>query len=191
MPKRDQISTPLFEPCPGGGVRLEVPKWADFEDWAALRKANLDYLSPWEPGWNLAHLTRPAYKTRLATFQKMLTNDQGYPFHVFRANDDTLIGGCNVTSVWRGSLQSAHIGYWIGEKYIRQGFARASVIAVLRFCFKDLGLHRMEAAVKAENRASINLLEATGFTREGIARGLLKINGQWQDHIIYARLSSD
>jgi len=54
-----------------------------------------------------------------------------------------------------------------------------------------LGLHRIEAAVQADNLPSIKVLEASGFCREGMARGYLKINGVWQDHIIYALLSGD
>ena len=36
-----------------------------------------------------------------------------------------------------------------------------------------------------------SLLEKTGFTREGYARSYLCINGAWQDHLLYARVSGD
>jgi ribosomal-protein-alanine N-acetyltransferase len=52
-------------------------------------------------------------------------------------------------------------------------------------------LHRLEAAVQSDNSASIKVLEASGFRFEGTARGLLKINGAWRDHDIYAKLSAD
>lgn len=191
MSKRGHIPKPIYEPCAGGGVQLRVPKWADFEDWVNLRRANRDHLQPWEPTWKDEHLSRQSYKTRLAQFKNMITKDTGYPFHVFRTDDNRLVGACNLTSVQRGFLQSAHIGYWVGEAYARKGFARAALRATLRFAFDDLGLHRISAAVQADNLASINLLETTGFTREGLARSYLKIDGRWQDHLIYARLSSD
>jgi hypothetical protein len=35
------------------------------------------------------------------------------------------------------------------------------------------------------------VLERAGFTAEGLARRYLKINGQWQDHRLFARLSDD
>jgi len=34
-------------------------------------------------------------------------------------------------------------------------------------------------------------LERTGFKREGLARQYLRINGDWQDHVLYAQLNSD
>jgi ribosomal-protein-alanine N-acetyltransferase len=121
----------------------------------------------------------------------MVAQDIGYPFHIFRADDGRLVGACNLTSVRRGSLQCANVGYWVGEKFSRQGFAQASVRGILKFAFSELRLHRIEAAVRDENTASIKLLEKTGFQKEGVARGFLKIDGRWQDHIVYARLSSD
>ena len=49
----------------------------------------------------------------------------------------------------------------------------------------------LEAACLAHNAASIRLLENVGFRREGIARGLVCINGRWQDHIVFALLADD
>ena len=121
----------------------------------------------------------------------MVANGDAYPFHIFRAADDRLIGACNMTHIERGVSQSAKLGYWVGEHYARQGFARASVKAACRFCFETLGLHRVEAAVQSDNLASIKVLENVGFQREGTARDYLKIDGKWQDHIVYAKLSGD
>jgi len=118
-------------------------------------------------------------------------DDTAYPFHIFRAQSEVLIGACNITHIERGAAQSAKLGYWIGEGHARQGFARAAVGAVNQFCFEKLGLHRIEAGVQPENEASIKVLEAMGYSYEGRARGMLKINGQWRDHLIYAKLSSD
>ena len=67
----------------------------------------------------------------------------------------------------------------------------ASVEAVLDFAFARLRLHRVEAACLPANRASIRLLEKSGFTQEGYARRYLCINGIWQDHLLYAMLHDD
>ena len=45
--------------------------------------------------------------------------------------------------------------------------------------------------LKVTNLASIKLLEKTGFKREGYARAYLRINGVWQDHLLFALLESD
>lgn len=191
MASKAGLKTQLYGQASGGGVYLRHPAWADFEAWAHLRENNQDYLAPWEPEWHERHLTRMAYKTRLSQFKKMVNEGRAFPFHVFRDTDNRLIGACNLTHIERGVAQTVRLGYWIGENYARQGFARAAVRAACQFCFEDLGLHRIEAAVRPENAASIKVLEAVGFKAEGIARDYLKIEGVWRDHRIYARLSSD
>jgi ribosomal-protein-alanine N-acetyltransferase len=37
----------------------------------------------------------------------------------------------------------------------------------------------------------VRLLEKLRFTHEGLAREYLCIAGEWQDHLLYARLASD
>lgn len=188
---RVSLSTVLFEPAAGGGVYLRHPQNADYEAWAQLRRESQAFLQRWEPSWNEAHLTQSAYRSQILRFKKMVNGDTGYPFHVFRASDNMLVGACNLTNVQRQVKQSASLGYWVGERFIRQGFARASVRAISKFAFETLALHRIEAAVRAENTPSISLLETVGFQYEGAARGYLKIDGAWRNHNLYARLSSD
>ena len=99
----------------GGVIRLKHPRWADFEAWAALRRANLDYLRPWEPHVSETALTRSAYRGRLSRLKKLVQQDRAFPFHIFR--EETLVGACNITHIDRGTAQSAKLGYWIGENY--------------------------------------------------------------------------
>lgn len=191
MIRKASLPIELTETTIGAGVSLRSPKWADYEDWVKLRRENRQYLTPWEPEWNELHLTRSVYKAKLARFKKMASNDDAYPFYIFRNTDQRLIGACNLTHVERNVSQSTKLGYWVGEKYTRQGFARAAVKASLRFCFEELRLHRVEAGVQSGNTASIRVLKAAGFQPEGVARGYLKIDGQWRDHEIFAKLSTD
>lgn len=181
----------LYGQAPGGGVKLRYPKWADYDVWSELRRSNMEYLAPWEPEWTDADLTRNSFRSRLNAQKRMISDGRGYPFHIFRAADLKLIGAVNVTQILRHPSQSAHLGYWLGQDYARQGYARAAVRAVTEFCFTDLGLHRINAAVQSDNEPSIRLLTALGFTQEGTARGYIKINAHWRDHDIYALLSSD
>lgn len=191
MRRPGQMTTELFEPSAGGGVYLRHPHIQDYEAWANLRLESKDFLQPWEPSWSRDHLGFPAYKARLGRFKKMVANDDGYPFHIFRSSDNALVGACNLTGVTRKVAQTVSLGYWVGERYARQGFARAAVRAACKYSFESLGLHRVEAAVRAENMPSRALLEMLGFTHEGTGRGYLKIDGAWRDHELYAKLAGD
>ncbi|HEY4820376.1 MAG TPA: GNAT family protein [Xanthobacteraceae bacterium] len=175
----------------GQGVTLRLPQMAEFEEWAALRTASRDFLTPWEPSWPADDLTRAAFRRRLKRYAEDWRTDQSYAFFIFRKQDNLLLGGLTLANVRRGVAQAGSIGYWLGMPFARNGYMTAAVKGVLPFCFETLRLHRVEAACIPTNTASIRLLERCGFLREGYARQYLCINGVWQDHLLFARLKDD
>jgi ribosomal-protein-alanine N-acetyltransferase len=175
----------------GQGVVLRLPQMAEFEEWAALRTASRDFLTPWEPSWPADDLTRAAFRRRLKRYAEDWRTDQSYAFFIFRKQDNLLLGGLTLANVRRGVAQAGSIGYWLGMRFARNGYMTAAVKGVLPFCFETLRLHRVEAACIPTNTASIRLLERCGFLREGYARQYLCINGVWQDHLLFARLKDD
>jgi [ribosomal protein S5]-alanine N-acetyltransferase len=182
------------EPLPpvvGDGVVLRTPHMTDHAAWAALRERSRAFLKPWEPTWPADDLTRGAFRQRMKRYAEDLRHDQAYPFFVFRKQDGQIVGGLAIANIRRGVAQTGSLGYWVGEPYARQGYMTAAVRALLPMAFDVLRLHRMEAACIPSNVASVRLLERTGFRREGYARAYLCIDGQWQDHLLYAQLKSD
>jgi ribosomal-protein-alanine N-acetyltransferase len=175
----------------GNAVALRWPSAGDFAAWARLREVSRNFLVPWEPAWPADDLTRGAYRRRLKRYAEDQHNDLSYSFFVFRKQDDALVGGLTIANIRRGVAQAGSLGYWMGEPFARQGYMTAAVRAVAPFAFNALGLHRLEAACIPTNAASMRLLEKCGFGREGLARQYLCINGQWQDHVLYARLCDD
>jgi ribosomal-protein-alanine N-acetyltransferase len=175
----------------GEGVYLRYPQMSDYPQWSALRSESREFLAPWEPVWAADELTRAGFRRRIRRYQREIRLDGAYPFFVFRNEDDVLIGGCTLSNVRRGVTQSAALGYWIGERYARQGHMYAALRAIYPFVFEILGLHRLEAACIPENEPSRALLLKVGFREEGRARRYLQINGEWQDHILFALLEDD
>ncbi len=175
----------------GHGVTLRAPQMADFDEWAELRAASRDFLTPWEPTWPADDLTRGAFRRRLKRYAEDWRTDQSYAFRVFRREDAALVGGLTLANVRRGVAQAASVGYWMGAPFMRRGYMTAAVRTVLPFAFGTLRLHRVEAACIPTNTPSIRLLERCGFSREGYARQYLCINGVWQDHLLFARLKDD
>lgn len=187
-------SIPWSEPVPlieGAGVFLRAPQLMDFTEWAELRERSRRFLIPWEPEWPADDLSRASFRNRLRRYASEARLDQGYPFFVFRTSDRLLVGGVTLSNVRRGVAQAANLGYWMGEPFARKGYMSAAVTALIPFSHGALGLKRIEAACLPENTASVQLLEKLGFVREGYARKYLCIAGRWQDHLLYARLSSD
>jgi ribosomal-protein-alanine N-acetyltransferase len=184
-------SEPSVPAIGGAGVVLRTPQMADYEAWAGLRALSRDFLKPWEPVWPADDLTRGAFRRRLRRYARDQREDLAYPFFVFRAEDDVLVGGVTLSNVRRGVAQSASLGYWMGLPYAGRGHMSAAVGALVPFAFRTLRLHRIEAACVPTNQPSIRLLEKNRFEREGYARRYLCINGEWADHYLYARVREE
>ena len=175
----------------GRRVFVRPPRDADWRGWAELRGQSRDFLMPWEPLWASDELSRASFRRRVRHYLRDLREDVGYALFIFAATTGDLVGGLTLCNVRRGVTQSCTLGYWVGARYAKQGYMTAAVRAVIPFVFDQLELHRLEAACLPTNAASIRLLEKTGFKREGLARRYLRINGVWQDHLLYALLDTD
>lgn len=175
----------------GENVYLRYPRVIDFMHWARLRGESRTFLAPWEPAWSTDELSKGAFRRRLKRYQRETREDLAYAFFVFRTADNALLGGCTLSNVRRGVTQCCALGYWIGERFSRQGYMFDAVRALFPFIFRTLGLHRIEAACLPTNEASRQLLAKTGFRHEGLARHYLQINGEWQDHLLFALLAED
>ena len=180
------LAAPLLR---GEGVMLRPAQMRDFDQWSDLRSRSRHFLTPWEPVWPEDDLTSLAFRRRVRRNQFEIGNDEAFAFLIFRDADHKLLGGLTLGHIRRGVAQTATLGYWMGEPYAGKGHMSKAVRVALGFAFGQLHLHRVEAACLPRNLASIRLLEATGFEHEGMAKGFLKINGQWQDHLLYGRLS--
>lgn len=188
--KSDTGSRPAAE-LDGAAVYLRPPVAGDWRAWAELRAASRAFLEPWEPRWAEGALTRSAYRRRLRRQAREVRDDTGYSFFALRRHDDALVGGVNLSNVQRGVAMSCSVGYWIGKDHVRQGLMGDALGALMPFVFKKLALHRLEAACLPSNLASEGLLRKLGFQREGYARRYLRINGEWQDHLLFALLADD
>jgi ribosomal-protein-alanine N-acetyltransferase len=174
----------------GESVFLRPAQRADFDDWADVRARSRDFLTPWEPTWPVDALSRTNFRARVARYADDWRTDQGYNFFIFRP-EEALVGGIGLSNVRRGVAETASLGYWIGAPFARQGYMTAALPPVLDFAFDRLRLHRVEAACLPTNVASRALLVRTGFQQEGYARRYLLIDGQWQDHLLFAILRED
>jgi ribosomal-protein-alanine N-acetyltransferase len=173
----------------GRALVLRQPTAADYAEWAEIRARSRSHLTPWEPSWAHDDLSHSMYRRRLRVYAKDIRDDVSYPYFIFDPSIGALVGGLTLSNVRRGSAQSASLGYWMGAPFAGRGYMREAVSTLLPVAFGTLRLHRIEAATMVNNVASIRVLEVCGFEREGLARSYLKINGRWEDHILYARIA--
>ncbi len=150
--------------------------------------ANRSWLRKWEATNPYAPMT---FDTR-SSIRSLLTHSrsgQGLPFIV--EYEGQLAGQLNVSSITWGSLSSATIGYWVGERFAGKSITPIAVALATDYCFYQLGLHRMEICIRPENGASLRVVEKLGFRYEGLRRRYIHINGDWRDHFCFGLVSEE
>jgi len=101
-----------------------------------------------------------------------------------------VIGSVHLSSLVRGAFQSCNLGYALDAGCQGQGLMHEALTAVLDEAFSPrVRLHRIQAAVRPENRRSRATLLALGFAPEGLSRRYLFIDGAWRDHEVFALLN--
>ena len=167
-----------------GELSLRPLRRRDRAAWRRVRQANLRWLTPWEatsPGGSDPLVTFAQYVRQL---RRQARQDQGYAFAVLLRGE--LVGQLTIAGVARGSVHSAHIGYWISEHVAGRGLMPRAVALVIDYAFTELGLHRLEINVRPENTASLRVPQKLGLREEGLRQRYLHIQGQWRDHRSFA-----
>lgn len=170
----------------GERVVLARPQARDEEEFYALIRASVDFHRPWEP------LPPPGLKPDSPErFRMLLEQDAGDGheklFIRMRATD-AIAGMINLNNVVRGVFQCGALGYWVGERYARQGVMTEALRLMVHHAFVTLRLHRVEANLMPHNDASRALVRRAGFRLEGVSPRMLKIAGEWRDHERWALL---
>jgi ribosomal-protein-alanine N-acetyltransferase len=155
----------------------------DAEELAALYLANREFLAPFEPVRQPGFFTAETQRERIAV-------RAADGFHQFAILDgDAIAGTINVFHIVREALQSGTIGYWVDEARNGRGLATTAVEDVVAYMFRELDLHRAEAATLVDNLASQRVLEKARFERIGLAPRYLRINDVWRDFLLFQRLA--
>ncbi len=88
--------------------------------------------------------------------------------------------------------KKTEIGYWLSEKYQKQGIVTKSVVKLCDFAFNKLEVNRVQIKCAVGNLASKNIPKKLGFILEGIERhGELLTGNVFTDLEVYSKLKID
>jgi RimJ/RimL family protein N-acetyltransferase len=86
----------------------------------------------------------------------------------------------------------AALGWCLSPQFQGHGYATEAVTELIRICFQDLGLRRVNADCFADNEASWRLMERLQMRRElHTVRDSLHRSGEWLDGFGYALLAEE
>lgn len=168
-----------------GDVVLRPLRHRDSERWLELRARNAAWLDPWEATAPHRSSRRPpTFGAFVRTLARQARAGTALPFAIEYRGE--LVGQLTVSTIVRGSLCSASIGYWVSEHVAGRGIVPTAVAMAVDHCFGPVGLHRVEIAIRPENAASLRVVEKLGLREEGIRERYLHIQGDWRDHRTFA-----
>ena len=168
-----------------GDVVLRPLRRRDASAWLALRARNAAWLDPWEAtSPERPSGPPPSFASFVRTLSAQARAGTALPFAM--AYRGELVGQLTVSTIVRGSLRSASIGYWISEHVAGRGITPTAVALAVDHCLGPVGLHRVEIAIRPENGASLRVVAKLGLREEGLRERYLHIQGRWRDHRTFA-----
>jgi len=177
----NQKSRHLRNPIVGDKVFLRAPTSNDCAEFIALNRASRRF--------HRGLVSPPTTPEQFAAFLKRSDTETSICVFVCLVTDASIIGAMSLSQIFRGGFQNAYLGYYVGASYANQGYMTQALQLLLRYAFKQLKLHRLEANIQPHNVASIALVKRSGFRKEGFSPRYLKISGRWQDHERWAILA--
>ena len=150
---------------------------------------NSGHLRVWEPLREDGYHSIDAWTKRLE--QREMEHAEGCSAYFISYNSDDIdvIATCSLTNIVKGPFQACNIGYSISEEHQGKGLMKGLCGHVIDYAFNELGLNRIMANYMPSNRRSETLLCSLGFTKEGMAKNYLSINGKWEDHVLTSLLN--
>lgn len=160
------------------------------DEWDAVRHRNRDWLEPWEASNPVAGQQPPSFRQFARTLDEQARRGVALPWLITETHPETgreeLAGQLSVSGITGGSFLSATLGYWVDSARAGRGIAPMAVAMATDYCFRHLGLHRMEINIRPENTKSLRVVEKLGFRDEGLRKDFLHIAGEWCDHRSFA-----
>jgi ribosomal-protein-alanine N-acetyltransferase len=168
----------------------------DAREFLALLERSREHLAPWMP-----RAARASEPTLARKFARMLPPECNTPskLRVLVCARDAdaagpagrMVGVVSLSNISEWPQLAANTGYWLGAGETGKGFMRDALASMLDIAFEEKKLHRVVANILPANRRSHAVVEALGFAKEGIARGLVEIDGAWRDHTVWSILSTE
>lgn len=111
-----------------------------------------------------------------------------YYLAMTRREKDDLIG---FARLGLSGMKAAKLGFAVAAAEWGHGYATDAARAMVGFGFRELGLHRISAAIGPANSASMAIVTKLGFLPEGRIRDHVFTNGAWRDSLLYSVLAND
>ncbi len=135
--------------------------------------------------FNSAYFTLPEEEGEL--YEELKKNKNKMPtFAVIENETGKLVGVAGFNWInWQARW--GEILYYLAPEERGKGYGTEVVKLLCEYAFKHLNLRKVWAKVHEDNKASIRILEKSGFTLSGRFREHVWSDGRYMDELIYER----
>ncbi len=149
-----------------------------------------------DPELNRLDSALPIKRESLGEFKKRIeyliyhpsAHSQDFELH---AIDGGLIGVAEITEISEFNHHCSVNVSICDRNYWGTGHGRDAMAVLLKYCFEELGMHRVDASAFAYNDAWKRLVEGMGFNLEGIERDFVFRDNRYWDKAIYSLLETE
>jgi ribosomal-protein-alanine N-acetyltransferase len=126
----------------------------------------------------------------ISSLEESYKQESGINWSIIEKQSNDFIG---YFGFWRIITEHcrAEIGYALNPEYWGKGYMYETINRMVRFGFKEMNLHSIEANVNPLNERSKKTLERIGFKKEAYFRENYLFNGDFLDSVIYSLLEKD
>lgn len=137
-------------------------------------------------GWNFPK----SIDQQRAWFERNMNDEKNLRF-VITTPDDGAVGIATLNGIDWKNRTATHGIKLANRKNRTKGIGTDTVMAIMRYAFEELGLHRLDGSWFDENSASKGLYTKCGWKAEGVRRSCVFKRGQWRDLTMVGVLESD
>lgn len=164
---------------------LRMAEAQDAPEIARYFSANRTHLAGSRPRMQPDFFTEEFWRSQAHAALSEFRTDRSLRLFMFERPDlRRVVGNVNFVQFQRGAAFYCTLGYGIAADHEGRGLMREALQAGIRYVFRELNMHRIQANYVPWNRRSGGLLRRLGFVIEGYARDYLFLDGQWQDHVL-------
>ena len=167
-------------------IQRLTPEFA--KELSALAQTEEPRISPFMP-WVRQALTVVQASEYLIGLSKKWEEFLSFEFAIREMSSSLMIGGICIPRIdWANDR--CEIGYWIASNFESRGFIDEALSLLEKTIF-EYGFNRIEILCALNNPRSSKIPERSNYKYEGTLREWFKVNGQYQDMRLYAKIRKD
>lgn len=153
---------------------------------------NKEFFKEFEPEREREFYTHDFQAKQLRDELEYIRSKEMLKLWIFKKDSlSRVIGQVTFYNIVPYAFLACHLGYKLDVEELNHGFVTEAVTKGIEIMFTEYRMHRIEAHVMPNNKASLRVLEKIGFIDEGVAHKFLDINGVWEDHIHMALINEN